>query len=402
MSGSTWPRRAVIGSCLGLGFFLLYIFIPRNWDAILSSDGYFFADVSENAMGLREFVFGKPLQRHVLFSLIGHPLYVVSKGIFGSGGLVVPTALFGALGVVIFFALACSRLGSLLDQVLISLLFGFAATNLVYAGIPETYVPSGALVLASVLAWIHWSQRRQWFFLLLLFLSLTLVGLMNPVILGFLAVAYVTSAWIETRRFSHVLMIAMVCVLSSLVACAIQTTLVTAAMPHLTRRDTMAGSVRYLTQYGNLSNFLSAEKIGIILLNTFVTPLGALPVSSFKDAAVAAVYSRGFGSLFGYGHSFVSALFFALYVVFLGVAMHGRRSAYRIGSMTTTYLVCHILFFLWFNPTEAFLYSPGVLGLCLLSIFDWFGGFPARRRWILLGILVLVTAANNLSIVFSL
>ena len=87
----------------GLGFFILYLVIPRHWSEILTHNDYFFADVAENTEGLRDFVFGRPLHRHVLFSLLGHPIY--RAGLFFAGGkaVIVPTALAAGWTVFLFF-----------------------------------------------------------------------------------------------------------------------------------------------------------------------------------------------------------------------------------------------------------------------------------------------------------
>jgi hypothetical protein len=401
VTADTRQIRCVVGLMLGVAFLGLYMVIPRDWHRIAENNAYFFADVGENADGLTGFVFAKPLQRHVLFSLMGHPLYLFGKAICPSKALAFPTAIMGSAGVVFLYAIISSLWPGILMQAMMSMLYGVSAANLVYAGIPETYVPAAALVMAAFLVWVHRGRMRGWVSWPLAGLVLLLVGLMNPVILVFLLIAFSIEVVWKSRCAWDVWKISGVAVLCGLLTYLVRSALILRDMPHLTAWETVKTSLHYLGGHGSFAHFISGESISNVILNTLFFSIGGLPFESFSDADVVASYSHGFGSLAGYFHSVWGMLFTLSMVLSVLAALMFKKGSSDEIRVAWIYCLCHILFFTWFNPKEAFLYSPPSLGLFLVLLFAVFKGTGPKWGIPLLGWLLATVAANN-TVVFCL
>lgn len=381
----------------GAAFLVLYLHLPRDWDAICTSNDYFFADAAENVEGVRGFVFGRPLHRHVLFSPLSHPLYLIGRVVSPATAPAFPTALFGAAGASCVYALSRRITGGAAWPLLASVLFGFSASQLVYAGVPETYVPSGTLILVSLLVWFHEPAAPGWRWPALLWLTLVAVGLMNPVLGVLLGAVYLVDT-VRTACLHRIARVAAVFVASLAATLLIRAAVLAAAMPRLTWWDTIAGSGRYLQTYGDFRHFQSGSDAASMVLGTLVFSLGALPVASFGGAPVSAVYARGWRSLAGYSQTIDAAAFaaagFALVMVLLLRGGPSARARWTLG----LYLLFHLTFFLWFNPPEAILYAPAAVGPLVLFIFDAAGDSRRRVRRVVLCLFVGATVAHNLAV----
>jgi hypothetical protein len=224
---------------------------------------------------------------------------------------------------------------------------------------------------------------------------------MNPVLLAMLCIALVIDGCRRPDGGARVLRTILLCLVAGSIVQVIRGFVLTASMPRTTWWGTLGGSWRYLSGYGQLSRFASPQSVVTVLLNTFVFSIGALPVASFDDAAVASMHSQGVRSLWAYCQSIPGTVFLITSAVCAAAIVARGRAQRRLAWTLWPYLLCHTAFFVWFNPREAFLYSPAAIGPFFVVVFGASLALRARVRLAFLGLALLVCAANNLVVRLS-
>lgn len=323
----------------------MYLAFPRDWGTILASDDYAFADVAENVEGVRGFVFGRPLHRHVLFSAVAHPLYRLGMVVAPARAMALPTALFAALSVGMIGTLARESARGMGPALLCAGTAAISASHLIYAGVPETYVPLGSLVLLTAWVWRRTTRGLGWWPALLVGLALT--GLMNP--LAFLLLGLVLVCCTPKPSLGRTLAATLI---AGLVVEATRWAVLSSTMPGHTWPELARSSARYLASYGSLAHLGDFRSLWTVLAETLV------------------------GSILRTGLSTPRPWPWALPVL-LACALLGAGCARAPSRPWALFVVSHMAFFLWFNPRESLLYAPATLGPWLLCLLE----LTSRRRW---------------------
>ncbi len=372
----------------------VYLTARPSWDTVLSSEDYLFADVNDGILGTERLHFGRPLHRHVPFTLLVHPLSVVGAGI-GLHPLAFPTALWGAVGAVLVMGIFWEW--GRLEAILGGACFGLCSAVVLYAGVPETYVPTGTLVLVSCLLWgraVLAPRRRH----LVPYLgSLVALGVLNPVVVALLVVALSGAALATPCRRWDVA--ASGIVLLPFVYAA-QSFLVHLAMPGMSWGEAAKSGRNYLLHQASLNRLVASGEWATVLANLLVASLGAPPLPSFHDHEAILVLGQWREVLGGVVRSFSLAPI--LVVVAAGaVARRLGGRARRWGAVAFVYGVLLATFLVWFNPRETFLYTPAWVGPYLLACLEPLGAVPRRIRRVFLALSAITLAVANLFVVAS-
>lgn len=385
--------RPAVGIAVAAILTIVYMVVRSNWETILRSDDYIFADVSEGIIGTEHIHSGRPLQRHVLFTFMVHPLFILARAL-GANPYVFPTAAWAAVGAAVFFAMTPRR--SVMEAVLATACFGLSASLLLYAGVPETYVPTGTLVLVCLLLWRRGATARGWRHTIPYAVSLVALGLLNPLIMGFLVLASVVSVVTARSRVGQRAGAVLGVVLIPVVH-ATQSFIAHMTMPALSWSEAMHSGARYLLGHASVRNLLSFWSWFTVVVNLLLASVAVPPLVSFHDADVLTVLGSGKETLGGY--LFTPSL--AALVVFVGswalALMRGGRPTHW-GPMAVPYGLLIAAFLVWFNPREAILYTPAWVGVYLAAYHESLSVLPRRVRIGILAALAATVGWANLTV----
>lgn len=376
----------------------LYTFLPRNWDSILSSKAYYFIDVSEHVSTIDESDFDVNRDRDLLFTQLIHRSPFLFSRLPDKYPLVIPGILCVAISIGLFAYIRLQTGDGVLIAALLTFLFGFSNTHMVYAGVPGSIEPAGLLVMITISFWLLWVGSCNPLSMVFFLITMTALGLQSPITLILFSFGYIFSEWIHMgtkRGFFPALGVSTLTILIAVGARAQYLSVIDGGMSHV---EFLKRGFEYLVSHGQLSRLVSWNHIITVLLNTSVTPIIGVPVQSFGDATVCAAYCAPMDILKGYTTHIPSLLALApfVYLFLMSIARGGYFG--RFGVLLLTYIVAHGLFFIFFNPRGSVPYSSQIIGPFLLIFGDSLEGIERYKKIPLLILFVLITCVANIMI----
>ena len=332
---------------------------------------------------------------HTLFVALSTPLHQLGRFVYGgmpeplneNMPLSFPPALFGALNVCVAYLLF-RKIGFHQKQALLpTILYGAAAAVWIFASFPETYSCTSLFTNLFILAFVADTKLKS---LRGLVFTHVLVCFAAPqqVLLGVIPLFQllrVDGFRVGIRRAARYgLMLCVLFVLLYLIICAVQEkrigmSIAGATLPY-----------DELEEVGTFANLVNPES-WVVTTSTFLLfsqVAAAIPPLTFEPLTIQSI-------LLAPPYTWLLILAVLIYAV-SGIAGGGHKHLFDGSLAIFVCCIIYMVFFVYCNPTEAFLYcGPMVLPLWLLIHGTHTPLQP--RRWSLrsLGALCLLTTVNN-------
>lgn len=347
-----------------LGIFLLFVgvyYLSNRyiWDTVSQTqDTIFGSDTMETLENIQKISFNDDTKKHMLFSATLSPISKSIQEVLGisqNKSIRLTLAIMASLniaGVFLFFRkFSSSILLSLLFVVFYSLCF----SNFVIYSIPETYSVSNLFILIYIGTIIALRKPLTVYSSMLLSVIAGIASLYNPVLLS-LIVIQIAMIFFQ-RDWKHWVMIS----LSNLTIGTIIYFFVGYLMFATQFFDFVTS---YANRYASLNNYLDIKSISNVFSNFYFFSI--LSPHHYLSASLE------LNDWLGYGDSFLTIIviiligIFLLYGIFVLVTNKSKNREFVLTLFLWTVLLA--LFYVYFNPKEAILYSSQVL-LPLLIIF---------------------------------
>ena len=225
-----------------------------------------------------------------------------------------------------------------------------------------------------------------------------LIGLMNPVTMLILAVSWLLSAHLSKKGHTESLEITFAVSVTALSVLLIRSALISIPGSGISSNLNIVNGCRYLRSYADFSNFITPRAYETVLLNTLLFPLGLLPVASFRDLTILQSHTTGWSSIVAYLHVTTGPLFLCCFLMTCFLAARARPRPDQLSRLLTAFILGSMVFTLWFNPRETFLYSPTVIGPFLLLLNRSMQKETGVHTIIVLAITVAVAAIHNVTV----
>jgi len=368
----------LVAAAIFLAFFALYSRNLREtsgWIYALN-DRIFFADTRDSYHYIKHFSFGGDMRKHPLFAVLANPLHQFFQDAFGLNNRRAAHCVlagFGALCVTLFYLLLRERLAgrrAAAAALLWALLYGVSFANIVFFCIPETYGLTNACVAAFFLVAAKWNKTPLTRWRALLLGGLAGVGaLANPPLGMMTAAVFVWGFERGSRRDSEsgrwrelwrgpwrnqwrgqLREWLWKGAAASLAAIGV----FLGANLFIYGEAFFTFSKSYTNKWASPANFLHIHN----WLNVFVSFLVFNLVSPLKTLKS----SIGAANLAGYWANPAAGALAALWIGYLAcAAVWAVRRAGRFLVGVAVWAGALMLFYLYFNPKEAFLYSSQIL-----------------------------------------
>ena len=319
-------------------------------------DWVFYADSKASYSDMKEISFEGNMQKHPLYSVMVHPLFAVMKTVFGLGtrqAAKAVIALIGALNVSLIFLLFSFCIHEKTTALVFTGIYGVLFSNLVFFSIPETYSLTnlGIVVFFILAATFH--KKISTHRAVVLGIAAGVGALLNPPLGLMLFSVYALCGRQNAFRRSLVL---------SLWATLATLFVYLGANFFLFGFDFIEHSRKLAGRWASFSNFLYPEN----WLNVGISFFAYSVISPLKELE----RSIGLGDMAGYFRSPVTAVAFLLFSFYLGyIALRMIRRLNDILIIAAAaWLAASYLFYVYFNPGEAFLYSCQALAPYLLIL----------------------------------
>gem|GEM_PF-3124380 len=374
---------------------VFYTFLPRNWDALLSSRAYYFITVSEHVSTVNEIDFTVNRDRDLLFTPLLHRFPFFLSRLPENYSLIIPGILCAAISIGLFAYIRLQTGDGVLIAALLSFLFGLSNSHMTYAGIPGSIEPAGLLVMITISFWILWVGSCNPLSMVFLLISMAALGLQSPITLILFSFGYMISEWIHMGTWRGLFPALGISILTILIAVGVRAQYLSVAGGETSHVEFLKRSFEYILSQGDISRLVSWNHIVTVLLNTSVTAIIGVPVQSFSDAPVCAAYCAPMDILKGYTMHTPALLALApfVYLFLMSIARGGYFG--RFGVLLLTYMVAHGLFFIFFDPRYSIPYSPQIIGPFLLIFGDSLEGIERYKKVPLLILFVLLTCVAN-------
>lgn len=346
------------------GIFLLFVGVyylnSRNiWDTVSQTqDTIFGSDTMETLENIKKVTFNDDTKKHMLFSATLTPFaksIQIVLGMSQNKSIRLTLAIMAALNITGAFLFFKKFSSSLLLSFLFVFLYSLCFSNFVIFSIPETYAVSNLFILIYIGTIFALRKSLTVYSGMLLSVIAGTASLYNPVLLSLVMIQIIMFFFQRDRKHW---------VIISLSNLAIGTLIYFFAGYLLFGTQFFAFVAGYANRYASLNNFLDIKSI----VNVF---------SNFYFFSILSPHHYLSGTLelkdwLGYGNSFLAIIvilligIFLLYGIFVLVAKKFKKEEFVLSLFLWTVLMT--LFYVYFNPREAILYSSQIL-LPLSTIF---------------------------------
>jgi hypothetical protein len=380
--------RYTVAVFVGLLIFssVLYSYSQRQTSGFIYwfDDWVFYADSSGSYSHMKEISFEGNMWRHPLYPIIVHPLLSAAKALLGLGtrqAARVVIALLAALNVSLSFLLFQSCLTEKGTAILLTVIYAFMFSNLVFFSVPETYSLSNIGILVFLLLISRCSGPPSNRHVLLLGLVCGTGALLNPP-LGLLLVSV------------YALFVARFGIRPSVTPCLKAT--FAALLVYLGTNFMLFGfdfvekSRKLASKWATFSNYLDPANwlnVGVsFFVYAVISPLQELERSIRLE------------DITGYFRSPLKILLFFAFAFYLGYAFVRlvRQQRDDLVIVAAAWLTAAFVFHVYFNPREALLYSCQVLVPFMLILGRAFEGIRWKWKVFPLGLFSIGLAIVNL------
>jgi hypothetical protein len=364
----THDQKIIIFSIFLVGF-IVYFWNQRFLADIVyrKNDIVFGADTRDTFRALREVNFDNDMKKHIFFSFTLSPVVGFFQSVLAVSfqrSIRLAFALVAGLNVAGVFYLLRKNNNHVTISFLITLLFTFCFSNLVIFSIPETYQMSNLLILFYLAALFSLRDRLDWRNSLFLSVLAGLASLYNFPLLSLMGI-HLILMFPKNKFLSWIALIISNVLVGSLIFLSVNYFIYGPGF--------LAYFQSYSSRWASLTNFLHVNNYATVFANFFlfavVSPGGYLPaVLGPQDVA-------------GYFSSFFRTLLICMWVggLIYAIVITARAKVDKwlyVGLYA--WILVMTLFYVYFNPKEALLYSSQTL-FPLLFLFTQ--GFDLRSKF---------------------
>lgn len=340
-----------------LGIFLLFVFVyyltsGYIWDTVSTKQDIIFgADTMDTLDNLRKLTFEVDTQKRMLFSVTLTPIaksIQLALGLSQNKSIRLTLAIMAALNISGVFLFLKKFTASILPSLFFTLFYALCFSNLVIFSIPETYSASNLFILIYMATLLALRKSPPLYSCILLSVVAGIAALFNPVLLALGAIPLGMFFFQGDRKRWALISFANFAI---------------GAFIYIFANYLVFGEVpfRVLNYYANsyaaFNNLIDIKSLaGVFSTFYFFSILSPHP---YLTASLV------FSDWFGYGNSILSLvaigfigilLIVGLYVLF---AKKYQKEAFLLTILIWTVLLT--LFYTYFNPGEAILYSSQIL-----------------------------------------
>ncbi len=348
-------------------------------------DWIFYADSRSVYADMKQLSLEENMQRHPLYSVLVYPLWIAIKTIGGldkRGSAHAVIALIAAANVTLFFLLLGSYINERIPVLLYTGLYGVLFSNMVFFSIPETYsLTNIGIILFFIFAvkfHKHLTSRRA----VILGITSGIGSLLNPPLGLLLFPIYVLcSAHIRIRQR----------IILSLWATMTTLLIFLGTNFALFGWDYIEHSREFSTRWASLFNYLDPSYwINVVFSFFFFSILS--PLEELER-------SIGVKDVPGYFRNPVTTALFLFFCIYLGymVVVVKRQAKDQIVTSALAWLFALSLFYVYFNPGEALLYSCQALAPLILIMARVFQEISFKWKDVPLILYIMGVAYSNLA-----
>jgi hypothetical protein len=388
---------AVSVATLFLAAFFLYRFNLRFLAPVTfhTNDVIFGADTAQTLDAIGRATFDDDMWKHLLFSVTMNPIVRGIARLLSADmqrATVITLAALGAANVAGTFVLLARHVSSQPLAFLLAVLYGVCFSNLVIFSVPETYALSNLMILAYLAILLRIRSRLSSANSLILAGAAGVGSLFNPPLLSLmtihLALMLVNSprSW---RRWAG----------TAAANFALAGGLFLAANISVRGWAFFDYSRTYARQWASVRNLLSPGNVLAVGLD-FVVYSVAAPVGQLTSAL-------GWRDFRGFFSSFFRFVTLAMVLAGAVVSYQGLlarwRQGDRLGLCLTAWITLMVIFYTYFDPREAMLYSSQVLlplGLVFASSYQMLKLRPTPKA-VALTLAIAWLAINNVTTILS-
>jgi len=361
--------KSFLPFALFLIFLTLYFSNQRQLShvTLTTVNSVYYADTSETADIMTYPTFNMDATKHPLFSVTCYPLVWALThclGLARDNAVLAVISFFGAVNVLLSYYVFGFFIKDIKTVLIFSVLYGVFFSNLVLASIPETYVLSELMILIYVFFARRFALYPGYFNNIALSAVTGLSSLYNPPLLLLLAATGYVS--FSNNGFSRALRLFSVNVLVVL--------WIFLGMNLLVHRNYFYICAIIIQQNASLSNFLRIYNY-LNVIFSFILYAVVSPQGTVKDVIGVPDVKNYFTSPLRLG-------LILTYLSFLAVSLKNAftgRHALIAGLLA--WMLCMILFYVYFNPGEAMLYSSQTLLPLLLTMGVAFENITYRYKY---------------------
>lgn len=333
--------------------------------------------------------------KHPLYPAVAVPLYSAAEWMYRPAGRVLghnlayafPSAFLGALNVCLSFLLFMRNGGNWSLALGFALLYGLSTTNWFFSSFPETYALTALCTTLFFALLLRQTEHDSSVLPVAGMQALASYASPQQVFLALVPCLY----YLQRGQWSRQAMLrsAQYVVALGVLFC----------LPYeiMLQYSGWGWSLPrgYLGQWGSGDYLLDPHSYAVVFINFFLFSVIGPVISPAQYKSISL-------SLFEQ----VSWLWITVVVVYIAFIVTCLRRLRDSPAKATglcpailLFFLGYTFFFIYFNPEEAILYSLPVLFPWFLVLHSGFLGESARWRWSLLGLLVAVTAINNMQMI---
>ena len=348
-------------------------------------DWVFYADSRSVYADMKKMSFEENMQRHPLYSLIIYPLWVTMKTVGGhnrrsSASAVI--ALIAAVNVTLVFLLLDSYITDRISVLLFTSLYGVSFSNLVFFSIPETYSLTNIGIILFFMLAVKFHKNLTTRRVVILGIAAGIGSLLNPPLGLLLFPVYVLCRLhANTRQWTWLTLWATLATLFIFLGTNFT----------LFGWEYIEHSRKFSTRWASLSNYLDASHWMNLSISFFVFSV----ISPLEELE----RSIGIKDVMGYFRDRLITALFLLFCIYLGyvVIVIRHQIKERLFMAAVAWLFALSLFYVYFNPGEALLYSCQALAPLILIMARVFQKISFKWKEIPFALFVLGTAYLNLA-----
>lgn len=329
--------------------------------------------------------------KHLFFVALGGPLYKVGTTIYSSVTGVVgenlrlafPTAIVGAINVSLVFNVFQRNYAEIRSALLFAILFGVAAATWIYSSFPETYVFTAFTTSIFFLVLIGWLTHSSSILPIASINALACYAAPQQILLAIIPCFFILrfENW-SARSMKKVAQYALVITILFLIPYALYLEYVALGWKF---------APGYVRAVGRFYYLLNPSWYVIAPLNYFVFSIVGpiLQPSLYTDPSFSFIRQLNWHWI----------IIFAVYVLICIKSLLSLKvSKAKLRDMSLEigiYIIFYVLFFLFLNPIESFLYTPPILLPWLLIVYSGFVAFESNRWRLVLIVFVIGIVLNN-------
>lgn len=331
--------------------------------------------------------------KHPLFSVTTTPLVNLLKVVFSLSSeqaILLVVALIAAVNIMLAYLILEEFIVPPLLAAWFSGIYALLFSNLIIFSVPETYATSNLAILVYLWVFLrkrdHLARREA----LTLGALVGIASLFNPPLLSLWVIHTLYSC--SRNGFQEAVRLGS---LSLLVAGLLFLVPHVLLEPLVHQRPFLSHTQGFVARHASSERFLEWRPMASVLLS-FLWYSVALPI----DARVTEPFPEYFT---GYFASPAKMIFLAIYTVFmLAVFVRATQEKNPLVIALSGWMGVMILFYLYFNPPGALLYSPQILFPLTLILAQGFAKItPIRKlKYYLLGLCSFYLTTHNIHVLY--